>query len=490
MCSSLSPNSFKYYHELKQIQSDANHLTASRSAKTHANSINNDQGFLNSNNKRKNSDYCGEDNSPSPKSKLRRFAESTPILKFNSSPNSFVSSASSSSSSVSFNSSSSESSTSFSSPTKTSDSSNNQFVLCLSNQKHLSDINATINKEKIVKDANNSNAVILELTKVDRTGSANAHESTDESASISSANINDQSIMSKSDIQVSEEQHINLNNEKIESNSQSVNDDVIWLKCSQSGIDSSSTDTEVDAKKPELAGDSFIKEQIILNLKVPADPSINLSKCNYKYKLNNKTDSHYPFEKRKFRSDIFKNINWNVESENNKENQPNEENKQNYYLQKDKNSLAIKLKEIANKRDRLHFAYKEIFDNNFEYLKKIHTQQLGTLRHYPNRQHYIQIINQSYQQTLEVIRRNFTQKANETTELANSEMGAVNEYFLQGSYKPGQFEKYQTIPVLQPQAIRRNYKDNGQRWLVMHVDEIENFLIEEQLYFHYYGVPK
>jgi hypothetical protein len=99
-------------------------------------------------------------------------------------------------------------------------------------------------------------------------------------------------------------------------------------------------------------------------------------------------------------------------------------------------------------------------------------------------------INKMFYSSLKSVESNYKEMLTTLELETNSKIDALTSLYESGNYECGKLNEYATMEVYQPKSKRRKYDDDGYRRVILPEKIIKNLLIEDEIYYHFYGIPK
>ena len=153
----------------------------------------------------------------------------------------------------------------------------------------------------------------------------------------------------------------------------------------------------------------------------------------------------------------------------------------------DQRKIDLDQKSLAN-RIRIINQTKEQMKRQFRYIHDCHLEELRN-RMPPINSFNYQMADHFLQDTIAKLGGNLEEKLNGLEMSAQSEIKAISHLFSTKSYVLGKLSEYRKVETYQPSAKRSNYMDSGHRILFLPMNSIKNVLIEDEIYYHFYGFP-
>lgn len=145
-------------------------------------------------------------------------------------------------------------------------------------------------------------------------------------------------------------------------------------------------------------------------------------------------------------------------------------------INKDRLSLNTRIAEIKENTENLSKKFKEIHEKTLANLNSVSSS-------FNNNSSLF------LEQTKQKLTQDYENKLIELNENSTDEIKAFVALFNSRKYVLGKLDEYRKLETYQPSAKRLKYDDNGQRLILLPLDIIKNIVIEDEIYYYYYGFP-
>lgn len=145
-------------------------------------------------------------------------------------------------------------------------------------------------------------------------------------------------------------------------------------------------------------------------------------------------------------------------------------------INKDRLSLNTRIAEIKENTENLSKKFKEIHEKTLANLNSVSSPFNN------NSSLFVE-------QTKQKLTQDYENKLIELNENSTDEIKAFVALFNSRKYVLGKLDEYRKLETYQPSAKRLKYDDNGQRLILLPLDIIKNIVIEDEIYYYYYGFP-
>lgn len=239
---------------------------------------------------------------------------------------------------------------------------------------------------------------------------------------------------------------------------------------------------ESNLRETYYDNDSVVDKKEVMkrwNVKKLVDPNENLSVSHYRSRFSGQTSpSNLPVYS--YKPGIF--------LEEKSQNKSNDKESRETVLNEQISKLKLEYEECKHKMQLLYGVsvsqVEKIYDDN---LNQIQMQYQGRSNR-SFRKKSKERAKEMFDKSLESIGFNYQEKVTQLEEDTNSKVQALISLHEAGIHCDS-LDKYATLEVYQPQAKRKKYYDDGHRKLFLPEITIKNMLIEDEIYYYYYGIP-
>ena len=259
-------------------------------------------------------------------------------------------------------------------------------------------------------------------------------------------------------------------------------------------------------------------------IKKLADPNINHSKMNYRFRVFSETNAHKPrffrpglfmeenddddeFQKKLNIKELFKNLksyelpdiicsndNPRFDSKINKKFiKPLVDIEIEAKLKKDQADFETRLKAIEAQREEAEKSLQKYLNEQTTQLKDSYIRQIQELsetnKSFQSKSFLKNNLKSQYNESLGELEFRYKRELTLIKTAHSDEKNAIVSLYESGNYKKGKLDQYTTLEVYQPKSRRRRYVDDGQRKVLLLERDAQNVLIEDEIYNFFYGKP-
>lgn len=191
------------------------------------------------------------------------------------------------------------------------------------------------------------------------------------------------------------------------------------------------------------------------NIKTLAEPGVNHSKSNYRFRLFGDKEKPHP---RAIRPGIY----WE-ENETEKTNTPEKQ-------ENDDNFLNNRINEIRNTFQNLKKGFETTYYENLNKLNSLHQEQINSIFKTYFIGSYDEVLHRNiangfYQGALDELNSNYDKNIKQASDTSTNEEDALLALYRSNNYKKGKLNEYTSFDIYQPKSSRGRYFDNGHRRL-------------------------